>query len=272
MLGFILALISVILLQFGYIFQKIGLNDFIEIFSINKKAGIKSEAFQIWFSGTLLTTLGSIIFFYSLTLGNLSVLQPLQGLGPLIIVILGIVILKDKLLKFEWIGIILSTVGLLILPLFSQLQTTEANIDELTVLLVSFIIFVFTILLGYFIQHWELLEKGIIEGIIAGLLAGYASIFAKIGIPPLIGSLTIHWAIITLIICQLMAFILLQRGFALGNVAKIASIFTSISILNPVLYGIFFFEEPFHIFQGMGILFILIGAILLSKKSQFEVN
>lgn len=271
--GFLVALISVILLQFGFIFQKSGLIE-LKTFDIrtSKRALLFTKAFTIWVIGSLLTIIGALAFFYALTLGNLSQLQPLQGLGPLIIGLLSYFILKDKLLSYEWVGIFLSVIGLLFLTALSQTSINQATIDEALILIISVIILFMAYAFGFFIKKLNILGIGIFEGFMAGILAGFASVFAKIGLPSLIDSFNIHWAIFALIFSQITAFVLLQKGFSLGNVAKVASIFTITSILNPVFFGIVFFSEPFNIELGIGIVLILLGGILLSGKSQIELD
>ena len=191
--GFLVALISVILLQFGYVFQKIGLNG-LKAFDIrtNKRALLSSKAFIVWVAGSLFTIIGSLFFFYALTLGNLSQLQPLQGLGPLIIALLNFLILKDKLLSYEWAGVFLSVIGLLFLTTLSQTSINQATIDEALIFLISVIILFMAYGFGLFIKKLNILGTGIFEGIMAGILAGFASIFAKIGLPSFIDSLSIH--------------------------------------------------------------------------------
>lgn len=271
MLEFILAIFSVILLQIGYVGQKSGIKAF-NIFSTSKIAGFKARIFHIWLIGTLLTILGTILFFYALTLGNLSSIQPIQGLGPVIIAILSVFILKDSLLSREWSGIGLVTIGIILLSIFIQSSNSNEFIDEFAIIVTSIFLIVLTAVTGILLQRYGQTGRGMVEGLISGLFAGLASVFAKLGLPPLLESFSLHWGLIALIIAQILAFIILQRGFSLGNVTKVASLFTSMSILGPVLYGIYLFHEPFHIVQGFGIILIIMGAILLSKKSQFELH
>lgn len=264
------AIFGVVLLQVGYLLQKVGVSAFSHHHS-DVKGLVGERLFHIWVGGTLVTTAGSLLFFYSLTLGSLSVLQPIQGLGPMIIAFLVVVVLRDSLTPLEWAGVALSTLGLVLLPLFGDSSSSTLQVDELTLVLSSLFLVVVVGLLGFLASKLDLVQPGIFEGVVSGVLGGLASVYAKLGLTPLVESYSLHWGLAGLVLCQLVAFVILQRGFALGNVAKVATVFTSVSILAPVTFGVFLFGEVFHILSGLGVIAILAGAILLAKKNNLEV-
>ena len=106
-LSILLAILGVTVMSFGYLFQKIGLKEMETLkFIFNTKHGL------IWIIGTILTFLGSLLFFVSLGFGDLTVIQPITGLSPAIVTILSVVVFKTTLHKNELYGILTSVFGI----------------------------------------------------------------------------------------------------------------------------------------------------------------
>ena len=67
--------------------------------------------------GLLLYGLSSILFIYILRFGELSIIYPLTSLSYVWVIILSIWLLKEKITKLKWLGIIFIILGVILLSL-----------------------------------------------------------------------------------------------------------------------------------------------------------
>jgi transporter family protein len=65
----------------------------------------------------LLGGLGNILFFVALAKGRSSVVVPLTSLSPLVTVLVGVLILKERIRWFQYIGLVLALVAIYMLSL-----------------------------------------------------------------------------------------------------------------------------------------------------------
>ena len=257
----LLAIIGVVIMSFGYLFQKIGLKEFQGIRSFYKnKYGF------IWMTGTFLTFGGSLLFFIALGFGDITIIQPITGLSPAIVTVLGVVVFNTVLHRNEVLGIILSVVGIIFVSYRVTGQVQSLFISELILNYFSIGASISILLLVLALNWLPSSDTGLIEGILAGITTGLSSIYAKIGLNYLIDSGIFHWSILAFIVLQTAAFISLQRALSHGRMDKIVTIFTSISILLPVGFGIIFLAEMINFLNILGMIMILIGVILLAKN------
>ena len=262
----IIALIGITLLQFGYVFQKLGVHTFGNIKNLTESILlIKNKYFQRWLLGTLLTTLGTIIFFIALAFGSLSVLQPLQGIGPAILIVINYLFVKNVILhKVELFGILLSCIGIIIIS-FHTSSTESILFNESYLIFNSTFILIVCSIIGFLLEKLNKFDLGLFEGFMAGIFAGFSSIFAKIGLSFLL-KFQFHWTIVFLLISQIVAFVLLQKGLHFGKVEKVVTLFTTFGIIIPVLFGIFIFGEILDVYIILGVATILLSAYLLAKN------
>jgi uncharacterized membrane protein len=258
----LLATVGVVIISFGYLFQKIGLNTIQTLDSIYKT----SKGF-IWIFGTLLTFLGSFFFFLALGYGDLTIIQPITGLSPAIVSLLSFIVLKNTLHKNELFGIILSVIGIISVSYrTTQPNTTLNNLPENTLYIFSISASILVIGLVFLLNSVPKFDPGLIEGLLAGITAGFASIYAKLGLNLFINNGILHWTLLAFVIMQIAAFISLQKALHHGRIDKIVTLFTSISIVLPVGFGIILLFEPISLINFFGLCMILIGVIILSKN------
>ena len=264
----LIAITGVSVMSFGYFFQKIGLKESVSLTEL-----FKSKHGLIWIIGTVLTFLGSFLFFVALGYGDLTVIQPITGLSPAIVTVLSLVVFGTTLHKNEIYGIAASIIGIALVSYRTTATETSfmlspAVLDYFSVI-TSIILFFLIIALNYV----HSLDAGLIEGVIAGLTAGMASIYVKIGLNYLLNQQTIHWTLLGFILMQTAAFISLQRALRHGRMDKIITIFTNINIILPVGFGVLFLEEMVNLPNLFGMILILSSVILLAKNYSeiFEV-
>lgn len=263
------AITGVTVMSFGYLFQKIGLKETLPLSHI-----FRSRHGLIWLAGTALTFLGSFLFFIALGYGDLTVIQPITGLSPAIVTVLGLVVFGTKLHRNEIYGIAASILGIFFVSYRSVPADTSFLLAPGVLNNFSLITSVILIILIIALNYSPSLDTGLIEGIIAGLTAGMASIYIKIGLNYFINYHTIHWTLLGFIFMQAAAFISLQRALRHGRMDKIVTIFTNINIFLPVGFGILLLNENVNPINVIGMLLILAGVLLLAKNYSeiFEVS
>ena len=257
----LMALIGVTIMSFGYLFQKIGLKDMKTL-----KVIYNSRSGMIWLFGTGLTFLGSFLFFIALGYGDLTIIQPITGLSPAIVTILSLVVFKTTLHKNELYGIVLSVLGIGFISYRTVDSTSSISLTKDVLNNFSIVTSMIIIILVIALNYVHSLDAGLMEGIIAGVTAGMASIYAKIGLNYYLNGHILHWTLLAFIIMQATAFYALQKALHHGRMDKIITIFTSISILLPVGFGVIFLAEMINIINIFGMILILTGVILLAKN------
>ena len=65
----------------------------------------------------LLGGLGNIAFFVALAKGNASVIVPLTSLSPMVTVLVGVMVLKERMRWFQYVGLVLALVAMYLLSL-----------------------------------------------------------------------------------------------------------------------------------------------------------
>ena len=257
----LIAVTGVTIMSFGYLFQKIGLStEMINLQMLKSKDGL------IWLVGTGMTVLGSLLFFIALGSGDLTVIQPITGLSPAIVVILNFVVLKTKIHKNEIIGIIASILGIILITYRTGAAVTTFNLSSNVLNYFSIVSSAILVILIITLNYIPSLDAGLIEGIIAGLTAGMASIYVKIGLNMFLSQQIIHWTLLAFIIMQTTAFIALQRALHHGRMDKIITIFTNINIFLPVGFGILLLNEMVNSINFLGMILIIAGVLLLAKN------
>jgi transporter family protein len=73
--------------------------------------------FFLAFLTGLLGGLGNVGFFVALAKGNASVIVPLTSLSPLVTVLVGVLVLKERLRRVQYIGIAMALVAIYLLSL-----------------------------------------------------------------------------------------------------------------------------------------------------------
>jgi drug/metabolite transporter (DMT)-like permease len=180
------------------------------------------------------------------------------------------VYLHEPLKIIEWAGILISGTGVLGLTVFTttnEPKNLSASI-ELLLLIISTVIIAGSVLISRVSLRYYFLKPGLLEGLTGGIVGGLPSLLAKIAISRAAQLDVLHWSIIMLVITQGLAFYFLQRGFHVGHIAVVASLFTATSIIIPVSIAFFLFDETLHMLQIVGIMLIIMGAIFFSQRTQ----
>lgn len=235
----------------------------------------------IWVLGAIFSFIGWVLHFQALTIGDITIVQPLMNTQVVIIVLIGVAILKEKLLPSEWLGIFILLVGAVILSITGK-EKTVASMKILSLAILTVIMVIFIIVLGAGINRYKEgkpyeIGLSVIAGILFGINAIYmkaagANFTIKTGNEFSVSSLQ-HWAIMLSAIyfyfvplAGLSGFFISQWTFTHGRASIAVPIFTTISMVIPVIAGIFVFSEKIALYRIFGIIIITIGALLLYRK------
>ncbi len=145
--GYIFVIISVLAMSNVYIFSKIALKEvsivafgfywFSFAFIFNFSFLIYSKKYKLFKNYAnktyitlmyigLLETLGTIMFFSAIkTMSNPSIVSFLGNLSPILITIFGVIILKEKLIKIEILGVILTITGAMIISFNNGFENAD---------------------------------------------------------------------------------------------------------------------------------------------------
>ncbi len=288
-IGIVLALIATFCFSMGFVCQKKGLTQGLP--ELEFQNGVKnllisfSEFFKnkIWITGLV----------------GILVVQPITSLGLIIFLVSSVRILNEKISRME----ILTAILLGIAPIFiafSAISRINFNLYEFIIPFGIFFLISLGIALGFFFLA-KLKEGTALEGIfltITGVIINafgtvFTNIFtqaysdANISIFSLFGWAEIvfgifwfdnyHiWVCISLYgmgLFFLLGLIFYQSGFQRAKASIVYLIINSLSIIIPIMAGIFVFKQtfefPFFFFIALGI--ILIGIFNLSKfQAQIE--
>lgn len=122
----ILAIITAVLYGVGIVFQKKGISkipknlQILKGFSINLrnlKILIKKVLNKYFLFGIVITFIGGLFYFTSISLGEISVVIPILNLSLVVVYGLGVIYLKEKLTLAEWFGIGVIFFGVIVLSL-----------------------------------------------------------------------------------------------------------------------------------------------------------
>jgi drug/metabolite transporter (DMT)-like permease len=226
-----------------------------------------------WIIGTILTFFGAFLGFFAISVSAVSIIQPLIGLGPIILAILLTLVFKEKISKKLWLAIIVSAVGVIFLA-FSSVpvyQYLTFEFYEQQLLFISVIMVGIVVLFGYILHFVQNIQLGVPEGIIGGLLGGLPSLYAKVAVPKFT-ELSLHWSIVALIGTQFLAFLFLQRGIHKGKLTIVSSVFMTFSIIVPIAVAFLWLAEQITWIQIIGIILILTGAIYFIYNNPSKEN
>lgn len=282
----IITLLSCVIFSVGSAMQKHGM-----VTSFPKLSGSKilKEWKQIlisifknwiWVAGAVLSFIGWGLHFQALGIGDISIVQPLMNTQVLIIVLIGVAILKEKLLGMEWLGILILLGGAIALSITGK-ETTEPlmKVPQLVLLTISIIVLVVFIGIGISkYKEGKPYEVGL--AVIAGLLFGINAIYMKasgiavyqkgvefnLSSPEAWQTILSTFYFYVVPLAGLSGFFISQWTFTHGRASIAVPIFTTISMVIPVIAGVFVFQENISLHRILGIIIITIGALFLYRK------
>lgn len=111
-LAIILVVIGNFIGAFGSVFMKKGA----KAFNFNILNQLKNKYLIL---GVLLFVLSSVAYIYALTMERLSVLYPVTSFTYILVALFSVWLLKEKMNKYKWLGILLIILGIILVGYFA---------------------------------------------------------------------------------------------------------------------------------------------------------
>lgn len=269
----ILTLSAAIALAFGNIFQKISLSKTYESISLRNPLSFAYATIKNWkwIFGILLSTYGTLAYMTAMSKWNLSIVQPLMCLNPVLTAIIGRYWLKENLDKLIVIAIVWNVLGLVLVGT----QTSEALGNSQGQYIWQFsisLIVAFTVLIYFATNHHEFKDA-----CIAGMGFGMSAVFWKYisfrinwdGVRVFEGS---AWYEVLLtpglyfyIIAYVVGFIFSQVALSRGRTVFVVPLSTAIGTFIPILAGWVVFQEPISSIKIIAMISIFLGSLFFIK-------
>lgn len=256
-------------------FPKITLKTFLSQFvSIVKTMA----ANWLWLSGILIGILGGLVYAQALSMGDLSMIQPLANTTILFTILIGVFLLNERLSKMEWSGLFILLSGAVLIGLSSSQETSVNPSSQALYGFAAVILLIAALILVVQRLARKLIPVELTLAVSAGFGFGLANVFLKVITfiaEQQLGQFNVldaqTWRVIlftlpTLLVALLnvISFVLMQGAFAHGRVSLITPVTTIFSVLIPILAGLLIFQEQASALRLIGIVVIIPGAILLS--------
>ncbi|MHA1513841.1 MAG: DMT family transporter [Candidatus Hodarchaeales archaeon] len=265
-----IALIGTCSLNIGFLLQKSDANN---LPSLNFQKIFQTLSLVLkcrtWILGTILTSTGWILFLVAISIAPLSVIAPLNNAGVLVLVVFAILYLNERLNFFEWLGLASIILGVVLIPIFSQLPTTDTrNFNSSSVMVLTILFIVSIVLLAIMQQRLAPTKSGVFLGFVSGVTGGLGAIYTKVLSLVYEDLFSFFFVFFLFLIFQLFSFLTLQTAFQKEKATVVVPLFNSFSTLLPVIFGVLAFYESIPIGQMIGIILIIVGASALFQFSE----
>jgi uncharacterized membrane protein len=285
-LAIALTLIGSVLKIFAFVFEKKGQNQIPQdVHGLNRI--FRSAKTPIWDLGFILAISTFPLTIISINAGYLSVLMPLYNFGMLVLVLLGIVYLKEKVTKNELIGIAILIVGVVLLGF-----STESNGLVKSVSVVCTAVYIIILAAVPFVISLFYKDRALFYSLVAGVVISIAVILVKIisititAMPGMSNGLNIFsiqldenlifgiffpgWQVLSLLTWGVILFIVFHEvalifAFKTGRAMFVVPIEKVSSIAMPAIAGFLLFQESANPIVIIGFVLSLIGSVILTK-------
>ena len=264
----LLPLLSASCFAIGNILQKKGL-----VTVDTKCRSIKSFIILIiqnihWWLGILISALAIFLYYYALSFGNLTLIQPLMVFNPILSTILGILFFKENLNIIIFFALLLSMTGIVLVSLQSYEKPGDFYFNKWLFSLICCII----IISIYYIRG---IDAEFRFSLIAGIGFGISSIVWKSlmieAAQEAIGSRQLQIQIIHFLTSPLLwffcstyivGFVASQIALTKGRVIIVVPLSGALGLVIPMIGGIILFQEYVLPIRIAGIILIFIGCFL----------
>ncbi len=284
----IVTILSCILFSAGTAMQKYGISTSfpkITLRELGKRGGEILSALGknwLWVVGVIFWLFGWVLHFQALGMGHISLVQPLMNSQIFVVVLIGVLILKEKIVPYEWLGVGILVTGAVLLGFSATGKEGELKIMEGPLYILTGVIFVLIFSLAYATSRIKGTLWEVALAIIAGLLFSVGAIYMKATTSLIresmqhftLASPEVWFKVLTtpyflgVVIAGASGFVITQGAFSHGRAAIVTPIITTVSMLVPVVAAILIFKEEITLLRGTGLLVIMIGALFLWRKGE----
>jgi uncharacterized membrane protein len=257
-LGIFIGIIAYGLLYLGKVIQKYA----IESFKLEKAFNKKHSG--IWIGGTILTIIFLIIHWVALLLAPVNAIAPLEGIGLISFLLFSRILLKEKIIKIEILGIIFIIIGTIFITLFypSESSILEGDYNLPYFIVIASIVFGVEIISIIILILKKNKFAGLLLSITAGTFMAFETVTKRITAIPN-ASLMIIFIILTIILA-FFALLFTQFAFTKADANIVIPCFTSASISIAVVVSFITLSEKILYIQIIGIGLIICGVVFLT--------
>lgn len=224
-----------------------------------------------WMLGFAANSLGWILFVQATALGDISLVQPLMSAGDLVLVVMAVVFLKERLIRVEWVGVLLTVAGAVALAW----EAEDSNVESfegirLFVLLAVVVLMAGAMLLANRRSHRPEILLALVDGMCFG--AGSMLTKALTVDAAATGQSILTWAVLfnplllAVVLANVAGLVLLQAAFQRGRASVIVPLQLAMANALTVLAGIVIFAEHITALRAIGIVVIIAGTAMLHLK------
>ena len=261
-LAAILGILAYSMVNIGFFLQKRAASSLPAIESTDASSNVKNFLTnKMWLFGFSLTIIQMIPFWIALSLGSISVVTPMIGVGLIVFVVLSATVGKEPIAKSEYVGIGCIVLGLVLIGITTESDSKIWSLSDMVAVFLSpdsllFLILLFAFAIGFTIVC--ILRKykhaDILLGVSSGIFASFGAIFSKAfmtGFDSRVGGNFIFalssfawWLFfIGLLVGNGASLVEQQLGFQKGKGVVLISIFNVITVMIPSLSGVIMFGE-----------------------------
>ena len=232
---------------------------------------------RVWLGGQLVMAAGGGAFVYATSVGDISVIQPLSNTSGVVAVLIGVMLLGERLSGIEVAAVLLLIGGAIVVGFSSEARTAgEAHPGMLLVLAVA----AAAVLAAGFAAFGLRGQGGrtaLIMAFSSGIAFGLTNLLVKVVTEAskgggegmrvnleVIGGLLGSYPIYVLLAALLVGMVGYQLACSHGRIAVIQPVTTVFSNALPILGGWLVFDEAMNAGKLAGIGIILAGTVLLT--------
>ncbi|MFC1889113.1 DMT family transporter [Thermodesulfobacteriota bacterium] len=234
---------------------------------------------KAWVGGMLVMGAGGGVFAYTTSIGDISVIQPLTNVSGVVAVLVGVLVLKERLRGMELVGIVLLIGGAMTIGFSTETMTStvfnEGMLKGMTVVTAAVIAVAFA-LFGIFGKSGG--ERGgLVMAFTAGVTFGLTNLFVKVVTEASKGGgevmrvdgaaildLLTSYPLYILLVALVLGMVAFQLACANSRIAVVQPVTTVFSNVLPVAGGWLVFGESMNAGKLAGTAIILAGTVLLA--------
>ncbi len=293
-IGISFALIAAFSFNIAVILQKKGLTEAPEI-KFEEGMGSIIKSFKIlfqnkaWLSGFILGVLGWFPYIIAVGMVSVLVVSPLVSVGLVVFVIAAKKLLDERVSMFELVAIFILIVAPMLIAL-AEISNVSIDLVSFVIPFLSFLVVFISISLTCFMiskkKRGTPLE-GLFLTLTGAILYSLGTVFTNIftqalynaGVNPiffweiLFGIIWFEshlWVFIGfwgMLFFNVSSIIFYQVGFQKGKAILMFPIFNTITLIIPIIVGLFVFNQTFinYYFFTIALILILVATLILSK-------
>lgn len=272
----LIALLATLLLQMGYFMWKLA----VDRQPTHQVGGRWPAAFALvlgwrWLLGLAMVVAGWLLFVQATSAGELSLIQPLMSAGDVVLVVMSVVLLRERLSRLEGLGIATTIGGAMLLA--SDASKVQATSYELGALLLLFGLAAAAVFASLWWSHRHAraevgmaLAVGLLFGAGATLTKVLAAQQAAIGVDVLSLQTLVNPTVAAVVAANVAGLVLLHVAFKIGRAAVVVPVQLAAASAFAVLAGGLAFNESITLWRASGVVVILVGTALLHAGQASE--